>query len=238
MDVTRVEICANGLESALRAQKGGADRIELCRALELNGLTPDPRTIRAAVRQLKIPIHVLIRPRAGNFCYSDNEIRIIIRQIEVARDLGCQGIVCGALTTDRKIDLLATERFIKAAGNLPFTFHRAFDSIPDQYSALEQLIDLGVGRVLTSGGKSTALEGITHLIKLQDQAKDRIEIMPGSGINPNNVNQFLEKGFSSIHSSASRTNQGKSKGSPKTQLTEVKEIIRQVRMFGPILNKG
>ena len=238
MGHTRVEICANGLESALTAQKGGADRIELCRSLELDGLTPNPRTIRAVIEKLQIPVHLLIRPRDGDFIYTDKEIKTIIGQIAMAQDTGCAGVVCGALNSKNEIDLEVTRKLLQAAGNLHFTFHRAFDQISDQASALEQLIDLGVKRVLTSGGELSALKGIKSLSRLLKQANGRIEIMPGAGINSSNVNQFLEAGFKSIHLSASLNKGSGQSGSPRTQLAEVRAVVEKVRAFNSTLKKG
>ena len=238
MGHTRVEICANGLESALTAQKGGADRIELCRSLELDGLTPNLRTVRAVIKKLRIPVHLLIRPRDGDFKYTDKEIKAIRRQIAMAQDTGCAGVVCGALNSKNEIDLGVTRELVHAAGNLHFTFHRAFDVISDQASALEQLIDLGVKRVLTSGGQSRALNGLNRLSELKSQASGRIDIMPGAGINSKNVSQFLDAGFESVHLSASHAGGGGRLSSPLTQLSEVKAVVEKVKAFNSIQNRG
>lgn len=238
MGNTLVEICANGLQSALTAQKGGADRIELCRSLELDGLTPNPRTVRAVIEKLHIPVHLLIRPRDGDFKYTDKEIKAIRRQIAMAQDTGCAGVVCGALNSKNEIDLGVTRELVHAAGNLHFTFHRAFDVISDQASALEQLIGLGVNRVLTSGGESSALKGMKQLNELRRQAGGRIEIMPGAGINSRNMNQFLDAGFESVHLSASHANGRGRSSSPLTQLSEVKAVVEKVRTFNSIQNRG
>lgn len=238
MGNTRVEICANGLASALTAEQGGADRIELCRSLELDGLTPNPRTVRATIEKLQIPVHLLIRPRDGNFIHTDKEIKTIIGQIAMAQDTGCAGVVCGALNSRNEIDLEVTRKLLQVAGNLHFTFHRAFDQISDQASALEQLIDLGVNRVLTSGGELSALKGIKSLSRLLKQANGRIEIMPGAGINSSNVNQFLDAGFKSIHLSASLNKGSGQSGSPRTQLAEVRAVVEKVRAFNSTLKKG
>ena len=205
-----VEICANSFESALAAQNGGADRIELCTQLAVGGLTPSHHLIKKVMSELSIPVHVLIRPRKGNFCYSKEELNIMKNDIEFCKNIGCSGVVSGVLESDLTIDLIATKQLIEAANGLDFTFHRAFDCVKDPLVSLENLIDLKIKRVLSSGLKPSAIEGISLLSEMNKIANQQIEIMPGSGINLDNVLQFKNKGFTSIHLSATQQPEKKS----------------------------
>lgn len=197
-----VEICANGLESAHNAQTGGADRIELCSQLAVGGLTPPRKEILDVLSVLKIEIHVLIRPRKGDFVYSDEELNAMIKDIEYCKEIGCQGVVSGVLTSEGHIDLIATKRLIDAAKGMNFTYHRAFDECKEPKKAIENLIDLGISRLLSSGQEHKAIDGLELLIQLKKQVGDRLEIMPGSGVNADNVHAFKKAGFPSIHLSA------------------------------------
>ena len=198
-----VEICANSFESAFNAQQAGAHRIELCSELAVGGITPSYGLIEQVLSSLSIPVFVLIRPRSGDFNYSDAEFKIIKKDIELCKKLGCSGIVSGVLNTDYSIDVLRTQELVELAKPLPFVFHRAFDLVPDPISALNELMALGVHRVLTSGQESSALKGLELIQKLMSQAKDRITILPGGGINLENAMQFKEAGFNEIHCSLS-----------------------------------
>ena len=205
-----VEICANSFESAMAAQNGGADRIELCTQLAVGGLTPSHHLIKKVMSELSIPVHVLIRPRKGNFCYSKEELNIMKNDIEFCKNIACSGVVSGVLQSDLTIDLIATKQLIEAANGIDFTFHRAFDCVKDPLVSLENLIDLKIKRVLSSGLKPSAIEGISLLSEMNKIANQQIEIMPGSGINLDNVLQFKNKGFTSIHLSATQQPEKKS----------------------------
>ena len=205
-----VEICANSFESAVAAQNAGADRIELCTQLAVGGLTPSPHLIKKVISELFIPVHVLIRPRKGNFCYSKKELNIMKNDIEFCKIVGCSGVVSGVLQSDLTIDLIATKQLIEVANGIDFTFHRAFDCVKDPLVSLENLIDLKIKRVLSSGLKPSAIEGISLLSKMNKIANQQIEIMPGSGINLDNVLRFKNKGFTSIHLSATQQPEKKS----------------------------
>ena len=205
-----VEICANSFESAVAAQRGGADRIELCTQLAVGGLTPSRHLIKKVVSELSIPVHVLIRPRKGDFCYSKEELNIMKNDIEFCKNIGCSGVVSGVLQSDLTIDLIATKQLIEAANGIDFTFHRAFDCVKDPLVSLENLIDLKIKRVLSSGLKPSAIEGISLLSEMNKIANQQIEIMPGSGINLDNVLRFKNKGFTSIHLSATQQPEKKS----------------------------
>ena len=212
---TLLEVCANSLDSAIQAQKGGAHRIELCSALELGGLTPSVATIELTRQHLEIPVFVLIRPRAGDFCYSLEEWQVILRNIHLAKNLGVDGIVCGALKADGHIDIERTKELIAASRPLPFTFHRAFDRCPDPLLGLQQLMELGVDRVLSSGQESSAMAGRSVLKEMVAYAGSRIMILGGAGINSQNVKQLIvETGLREVHLS------GKKKISKRTANVE------------------
>ena len=200
-----LEVCSGTLRSALAAVAGGATRIELCSALSLDGLTPSVATIAELRRRFPLlRIHVLIRPREGDFVYDEAEVLVMEQDIHAAVQAGATAIVSGALLPDNTIDLPVTARLVSAAGGLPFTFHRAFDLVPDQPAALEQLRVLGVRRVLTSGGAPTAEAGIPALRQLVLQAADDIIILPGGGVNRHNARRILqETGATEIHGSCS-----------------------------------
>ncbi|MBZ0326533.1 MAG: copper homeostasis protein CutC [Altibacter sp.] len=202
-----VEICANSFESAKAAKEGGADRIELCTELSVGGLTPSHGLIEKIMTELDIPVHVLIRPRSGNFTYSKDEIEVMVKDIAYCKKLWCSGVVCGALRSDNDIDVETTRRLMAAAAGMDFTFHRAFDWSRDPQIALDALIRLGVTRLLSSGHQPKAIEGIELLKELKTLSKGRIEIMPGSGISLDNVLVFKNAGFKSVHLSATTKKQ-------------------------------
>jgi len=197
-----VEVCANGFESARNAYVSGVKRIELCTQLAVGGLTPSRGEIFDVFKTFKMDVHVLIRPRKGDFVYSNEELDTMIKDIEHCKEIGCHGIVSGVLTSEGNIDLIATKRLIKAADGMDFTFHRAFDECKEPKKEIENLIDLGVVRLLSSGQEHKAIYGLELLIQLKDIAGDRLEVMPGSGINADNALVFKTAGFPSIHLSA------------------------------------
>jgi len=202
-----LEICANSFESAFAAQQAGADRIELCTELSVGGLTPSFGLLEKVLVELTIPVHVLIRPRSGNFTYSEAEIDIMLRDIETCKELGCDGIVSGGLTHAFEIDLQVTKLLKDTSGAMEFTFHRAFDWVKNPSKALAQLIELNVTRVLSSGQQTSALEGFALLKSLQNNAHNNIQIMPGGGINAANCQQFKDAGFKMLHCSATQKTQ-------------------------------
>ncbi|MEE3230796.1 MAG: copper homeostasis protein CutC [Planctomycetota bacterium] len=195
-----LECCVGSVESAVNAELGGAGRVELCAALELGGVTPSSAAIRLARERIGIPLFVLIRPRGGDFHYSPLEVEVMKTDIAAARDLGADGIVLGILREDGNVDVERTAELIEAAGGASITFHRAFDSTPDPLAALETLRELGVNRVLTTGGARRAEEGLAGLGKLVEAAAGRIGILPGGGINHENCRQVVEQtGAREIH---------------------------------------
>jgi copper homeostasis protein len=200
-----LEICAGSVQSALAAQAGGAHRIELCQNLEQGGITPSYGLIRQVLQRLTIPVFVLIRPRPGHFCYDADEQAIMAADIAECRALGCAGVVLGALDKAGHIDLVGCRALIAAAGPLQITFHRAFDVCQDQGRALEEIIDLGCHRVLTSGGQVSAPAGEAQLAALVRQAAGRIGIMPGAGITPDTLLPLIKStGAQEFHTSAKR----------------------------------
>lgn len=197
-----LEICACNYQSAINAQTSGAHRIELCTELAVGGLTPSYGLLKQVLDVLTIPVFVLIRPRSGNFTYSEIEFEIMKQDIQLCKELGCSGIVSGVLNSDNTVDVERTKQLIELSKPLPFTFHRAFDWAPNPLEALEQLIDLGAKQVLTSGQDSSAEKGIELLKQLKSKAIDRITILPGGGIKKENSKMFKDLGFTELHASA------------------------------------
>lgn len=198
-----LEVAANSLASALAAQAGGAGRIELCTGLELGGLTPSHGQIALVRERVGLPLYVLVRPRAGDFLYSDLEIETMRRDIEACAALGCDGVVIGALDADGDVDRARCRALVEVAGRMGVTFHRAFDMTRDPSRALEDVIALGAKRVLSSGGARSALEGAARIHALVEQAGERLVVMPGAGIRPCNVGTLRElTGAREFHASA------------------------------------
>jgi len=207
-----IEIAVFSLEAAIAAFNAGAERIELCSAPAEGGLTPSAATMRLARKYVKIPIHVMIRPREGDFCYSAREFEAMLLDIAAAKMVGMEGIVAGVLNLDGSVDEKRTAILVDAAAPMNVTFHRAFDMTKDQDEALEAIIYAGCARILTSGGQQTAPQGIEKLAELVKKAGDRISIMPGSGINPDNIKHIAEiTGAKEIHLSARSFVPGKMK---------------------------
>jgi copper homeostasis protein len=202
---TILEACVDSIEGALAAEAGGADRIELCAALSEGGLTPSAGTIAVARQRVAIAAHLMIRPRGGDFLYTDVEFASMQRDVEMAKRLGAAGIVLGLLLPDGSIDLARTRQLTEQARPLSVTFHRAFDMTNDPEKALTDLIALGIDRVLTSGHAPTAAEGIDLLTKLVKQAGDKLAVMPGGGIDETSLAKILKTtGASEIHVTGTR----------------------------------
>ncbi|MDJ1506410.1 copper homeostasis protein CutC [Xanthocytophaga agilis] len=205
-DQITVEICVNSAISAIEAQKGGANRVELCENLWEGGTTPSAGTIAIARKNLTIQLFVIIRPRGGDFLYSDDEFDVMKHDILTAKQLGADGIVTGILTADGRVDIPRMKELKELAAPLPITFHRAFDMVADPYQALEDCIALGMDRILTSGLEKSAIEGMELIAELVQKAAGRIRIMPGSGINEKNVHKLVQyTGVKEVHFSAMRT---------------------------------
>jgi copper homeostasis protein len=176
------EVCVDSAEAAIAAQEGGAHRVELCSDLLEGGLTPSSGTLRVARERLHIAIMAMVRPRGGDFCYTDTEFAVMREDLRAAKSAGVNGVVLGLLHPDGTIDRERTAELAALARPLPVTFHRAFDVTRDPFEALDTLIDLGVERVLTSGQEPTALDGLDLIVKLVKRAAGRIIVMPGGGI--------------------------------------------------------
>jgi copper homeostasis protein len=199
----KFEICANSVASCIAAQKGGANRVELCAGIPEGGTTPSYGMIRNARESISIALNVIIRPRGGDFLYSESEIKEMVYDIQVAKELGADGLVFGCLSPDGNVDMKAMKTLMDAAGDTPVTFHRAFDHTIDPFKALEDIISLGCVRILTSGCKPTALEGTDLLAQLVERAGERLIIMPGCGVRENNIAEIARlSGAREFHFSA------------------------------------
>lgn len=241
MSAALLEIAANSIASALAAQQGGADRVELCSALELGGLTPSHATIALTRERVRLPVYVLIRPRAGDFLYSELECETMRHDIEACRSLGCDGVVVGILDAHGDVDVARCRTLIDAAGNMGVTFHRAFDVANDRERALEDIIALGCERVLTSGGQASAREGADSIRQLVARAGERIAIMAGAGIDARNIASLREAaGAHEFHASAKRAlpsamrhqgfaESGMSAGEIRSDVDEVRALVRALR---------
>lgn len=240
-----LEICAGSVESAIAARDGGAQRIELCAALEVGGVTPSTGLIAQARKVEGLTLNVIIRPRGGDFLYNNYEAACMEQDIHTCKQLGVDGVVIGALTAEGDIDTVTCKRLIAAADGMSVTFHRAFDMCRDPRKALEELIAMGCNRVLTSGQASTALAGAPLLKELVEQAAGRIVIMPGCGVNSSNAGAILKAtGATEIHASARRSvgsgmifrHSGVSMGNPdcdeyarkETDVNEVRAIVESI----------
>src|SRR5215831_1521603 len=195
-----IEVCVDSLESAIAAERGGADRIELCGSLLEGGITPSAGLIEVVRAQISIPLHVMIRPRGGDFCYSGGEIDVIRRDIGCAKTLGANGVVLGILELSGRVDVERTRELVNFAQPLVVTFHRAFDMTADLLAALEDVCATGAHRILTSGGEQASIEGIKTIASLVKTAGERIGIIAGSGINTASASKIVERtGVREIH---------------------------------------
>jgi copper homeostasis protein len=200
-----IEIATTDFESTREAVEGGADRIELCTALSEGGITASYGLIKKCRESFSIPIFPIIRPRAGDFLYNDEEFDMMLSDIKICKDLGCDGIVSGILKKDGRIDKKRTAKMIEAAYPMEFTFHRAFDRCKDPFEALEELITIGCQRILTSGQQPTAIAGTELIRKLVKATDSRMIIMPGSGVRKENIKQLAEEtGAIEFHSSVKK----------------------------------
>ena len=197
------EICGNSVQSAIAAQQGGANRVELCASMPEGGTTPSYGEIMMARQSIDIKLHVIIRPRGGDFLYSPLEQKIMLKDIEMARLLGADGVVFGCLDRQGNVDTAFLKELVDVSCGLSTTFHRAFDMCKDPKRALEDIIGTGCNRILTSGQESSAEKGITLLAELVKQAENRIIIMPGCGVNEHNIQKIAEEtGAKEFHFSA------------------------------------
>ncbi len=195
-----LEVCVDSVESALAADRGGADRIELCSSLGVGGVTPSDGLVAETCDTVRLKVHVLIRPRPGDFAYSPQEMKVMERDIRRAQELGAAGVVIGVLRDDRSVDVARTRALVDAARPMAVTFHRAFDETRQPFRALELIAGLGIQRILTSGQRPSAIDGIDLIRDLVDHAGGRIGILAGSGVNAMNVRQLVgEAGVREVH---------------------------------------
>ncbi|XP_061083331.1 copper homeostasis protein cutC homolog isoform X1 [Conger conger] len=206
-----MEVCVDSVESAINAERGvgslsvfaGAGRIELCSSLQEGGITPSIGLLKVVKQYTRIPVYAMIRPRGGDFLYTDREVEVMRMDMDLMKGSGADGLVLGALTEDGRVDAELCMELLAACRPLPVTFHRAFDMVRDPSAALETLVSLGFERVLTSGCDCSALEGLPVIKRLVEQAKGRIVVMPGGGITERNLQRILEgSGAQEFHCSA------------------------------------
>ena len=196
----QLEVCLDSAESAIIADKAGADRVELCENLFGGGTTPSAGTIKTAREAVSLGLHVIIRPRPGDFCYTDTEFRVMLEDIRYCRNSGVDGVVIGILNPDGTVDKERNAALVKEAGDMSVTFHRAFDVTADPYQALEDIIELGCDRILTSGQEASVIEGADLIREIIAKAAGRIIIMPGGDITERKLQRVIEKtGASEYH---------------------------------------
>lgn len=240
-----LEICVNSIQSAFNAKEGGARRIELCQNLNQGGTSPSLAVVEYCLQTLKLRTHVLLRPRSGDFNLNELEYQILKREVGMCKDLGVQCIVVGFLDENRCIDVKRTQEIVKLAGNMEVTFHRAFDICKDWETALEQIVDCGCHRILTSGQMPTAPQGIENLKKMVERSSGRIKIMAGSGVNPANArNLILSTGVDEVHASCKTNISTLGDSNPEewleesnyshtqTDPTQVAQMVQVLREFG------
>ena len=219
-----VEICVEGLLSAFEAMSGKADRIELCENLAVGGVTPSAGAIQIAQRA-NIPVHVLIRPRGGDFCFEGSEIETMRRDIEMAKSLGTSGVVVGVLDAEERVDRDRNARLIEAARPMSVTFHKAFDVARDPFEALDDLIELGVDRVLTSGQAPTAMAGLDTIVELTRRAAGRIAVMAGGSITLDQIRPIIGAGVKEIHLGSAACRDGKTDRSLVRRIVKLASIV-------------
>ena len=236
-----VEICVGDVMSAVAAEAGGADRVELCDNLAAGGTTPSAGAIALACRHVSIPVHVLVRPRGGDFVYSPLEVAVMRHDIEVAKAAGAAGVVFGVLTADGTIDREQMANLTELARPLSLTFHKAFDQVRDQAAALEVLMELGIDRVLTSGGQASAIQGVETLAMLVEKARGRLSVMAGGRLDAESLPRVIRQAkMNEVHlgSAVSEMNAGRIRSTafdaaetswPKVNVQRVAQIVSVVR---------
>jgi copper homeostasis protein len=208
-----LEICVESVEHAIAAERGGAHRIELCSDLPSGGITPSAGLMQTARRHVHLPIHVLIRPRAGDFCYNDHELEIMRDDIRAAKQFGMDGVVLGILHENKRIDVESTKALVELAHPLPVTFHRAFDASGDLETSLEEVIQTGASRILTSGGEQRAADALSTLARLVQAARGRILLMPCGSIDSENVVRIVRTtSAQEFHTSVGASRSGSTSG--------------------------
>ena len=223
-----VECCANSVQSAINGELGGANRIELCTHLEVGGITPTREDIIRARELLNIPLHVLIRPRSGDFVFSEKEMVQMLADIQFCKKLGCDGVVIGALHKDGSINKEQTKAMVNSAKPMHITFHRAFDEGNNLQQNLEDVIACGCELLLTAGQSDNVIDGISNLEQLVKLAKGRITILVGSGVNQSNAEALYKIGIRNFHLSGSMKNQ---KGEIETDALLIKAVIDKLEQI-------
>jgi copper homeostasis protein len=221
-----LEIACFNIESCLQAEQAGADRIEFCAKYSVGGVTPTHNDILKAKKLLQIPVHVIIRPRGGNFVYTKKEIETIKNDILFCKQNGINGVVFGALTAVNKIDKKLNKELVELAGSMSTTFHRAIDECENIEEAMNDLVELGFTRVLTSGGEQNAIEGIDTLKTLQEEFGKQITIIPGGGIRSSNINKFIDETKCYEFHSAAITN-----NTDLVDVNEVKQLLEKIKQL-------
>ncbi|MDR3727637.1 MAG: copper homeostasis protein CutC [Terracidiphilus sp.] len=224
------ELCAENLESAKAAEFGGASRIELCAELAIGGVTPSIELTTAVLRALSIPVHVLIRPRGGNFVYSAEEFAVMQRQVAQAKQAGAAGVVLGMLRPDCRVEVERSRALVELAHPMTVTFHRAFDATPDLSEALEAVIETGADCLLTSGGEPDVLAGAEAIRRLRTQAGERLSVMAGGGLRLANLVEVVQRtGVSLLHGSL--TGERENEVGAKKPIVSVADVREAVRLF-------
>lgn len=225
------ELCAENLESAKAAEAGGADRIELCSELAFGGVTPSLELTTAVIRALSIPVHILIRPRGGDFAYSTEELAVMQRQVEQAKQSGAAGVVLGVLFPDCRVEVERSRALVELAHPMKVTFHRAFDTTPDLSEALEAVIETGADCLLTSGGKPDVLAGAEAIRRLRTQAGERLSVMAGGGLRLANLVEVVRQtGVSFLHGSL--TSERENENGAKSPIVSAADVREAIRLFG------
>ncbi|MEO1615803.1 MAG: copper homeostasis protein CutC [Planctomycetota bacterium] len=229
-----LEICIDSIESAMAAKRGGADRLEVCSSLAVEGATPSYGLVKRCMEETRLPVMMMIRPHDGGFVYSDADIDVMLSDIEMGHTLGVDGFVFGVLNHERRVHIEQCQRLLAATGSREVTFHRAFDVVPDPIQAFDSILDLGFNRLLTSGQAANAQQGISLIRELTIRAKERISILPGVGIDSHNARAIIEAtGVSELHTAASvashsgQSGQEVSFGNHRNVASE--EIVRAIR---------
>jgi copper homeostasis protein len=232
MKALRFEVCVESLEAAQAADAGGADQVELCAALAGGGVTPSAELMRSTVRAVSIPVSVLIRPRHGSFHFTPAEFDLMRRQIDEAGQAGAAAVAVGALLAHGRVDVPRTRELVQRAAPMKATFHRAFDSTPDLFEALEDVVDTGADCLLTSGGQADVLTGVDSIAQVRERAGDRLVVMAGGGLRLDNLVQIVRNtGVSMLHSSLTR-NGGSAAQSNGAHLHLLEADVREaIRLF-------